>query len=73
MNYMYVCFKTNVMEQSVCNSRFTFESLSEKDRERESSIMNKYRPTIKSSDANDINTGFQMLIKSKENETVMQK
>ena len=72
---MYVCFKTNVMEQSVCNSRFTFESLSEKDREREreSSIMNKYRPTIKSSDANDINTGFQMLIKSKENETVMQK
>ena len=42
-------------------------------RKRESSIMNKYRPTIKSSDANDINTGFQMLIKSKENETVMQK
>ena len=38
--------------------------------ERENSIMNKYRPTIKSS---DINTGFQMLIKSKGNETVMQK
>ena len=61
------------MQQQI-HIRITFgERERERERERESSIMNEYRPTINSSDANDINTGFQMLIKSKENERVMQK
>ena len=38
-----------------------------------SSILNKYKPPIKSNGANNIIIGFQMLMKPKENETAMQK
>jgi hypothetical protein len=37
-----------------------------------SSIINKYRPPLKSDNANDLDVGYQMLIKSKEKATAIQ-